>query len=174
MKLTAQLLRKAFLCVLVLQAAATVAASNENQELASKIVNYKLYSSQMSTGGKLSVGAIPLLSQQGFNAVLDLRQPEEGTEEEQAEATESGLRYFNLPLGRELPTEADLQRFRQIIESPENQPILVHCGSGNRVGTAWSMYRIQEGVRPDQAIKEGATMGMKDENATAVREHFAP
>lgn len=136
------------------------------------VVNYQTYSSQISTGGSLRPGATAVLANAGFTTVLDLRTQAEGTVAEKDSVESAGLTYYNLPLGSALPTAGELTTFRKILENLDQQPILVHCASGNRVGTAWAMYRIEGGTDPELAIDEGRAMGMRAERENAVRNHY--
>ena len=78
-------------------------------------------------------------------------------------------------MGRELPSDEDLQSIFQVIDTAEDAPVLVHCASSNRVGTVWSLYRADRGgLSADEAIAEGRAAGMtSDAFAEGVMEKLS-
>ncbi len=100
----------------------------------------------------------------GVRTIVNLRTPQEmvGLDfDEAARAEELGMEYLNLPMGREIPADAELKKMFDAIDSARDAPVLVHCASSNRVGTIWALYRAQRiGEDPDQAIAEGRAAGM--------------
>lgn len=126
-----------------------------------RILNYNRTTPTIATSGVINTGGIELLYAEGFQAVLDLRGPEEGTAEEASAVTAAGMTYSNIPLGKNSPTGADVQKFGDIVENPDRGPLLIHCASGNRVGTIWAMYRVSRGIPLEVAVQEGLTIGMK-------------
>ena len=139
-----------------------------SQAMEEAAINLKVYSAQMLTSGKLNDGGIEVLAKQGVASIIDLRTAAEGVEEERKTAQQAGIKYFNIPIGGTLPSDDDIANFKSLLESHGEELTLVHCGSGNRVGTLWSMYRIQQGVDTEQALAEGRTMGMSEAKAKAV------
>jgi len=134
------------------------------------IFNYNRTTPHIATSGTLADGGVEHLVQLGFNSILDLRTPDEGTEEERRQAERAGLKYSNLPIGNARPDDTDLDRFQQWVENPDNYPTLVHCASANRVGTLWAMYRLRDGTPLEEALLEGRTIGMKDSREKQVLE----
>ena len=102
--------------------------------------------------------------------MLDLRVPEEGTEDERLEVEARGMRYFNVPMGYAIPSEAETAAFARIVEDENNLPLLFHGELANRAGAIWAIYRAYRGMAPKQAYEEGLTAGLKGRRATAVRE----
>lgn len=114
----------------------------------------------------------------GVKTVLNLRTSEEmeGVEFNESEkVAELGMDYITIPMGRELPSDEDLQAMFQTIDRAEEAPVLVHCASSNRVGTIWSLYRANRADLPaDEAIEEGRAAGMRSEAfAEAVKQRIA-
>ena len=140
----------------------------EDEVGAGIVVNYRRTTPTLATGGLILDNGITELEQLGFSAIIDLRTPAEGTESERAAAEATGLRYTNLPVGKEAPTMEQVRRFGTLIEDPTNHPVLVHCRSGNRVGTLWALYRISEGVPLEIAIEEGRAIGMQPSRENQV------
>ena len=71
----------------------------------------------------------------GVKTVISLRNPAENDWDEAAFVTELGMAFINLPVaGAAGVNEENAQELARLIEKYGDQPLLVHCGSGNRVG----------------------------------------
>ena len=102
------------------------------------------------------------LAENGYRAVVDLRAPDEPRGyDEAAAAREAGLEYLNLPVAG--PTEDEMfDRFRQVMRDPGKRPVLVHCGSANRVGALLIAYLVlDEGQDPQEALKTAVNVGLR-------------
>ncbi len=111
----------------------------------------------------------------GVKTVINLRAPSEMASlgfDEQKAVEAAGLTYVNLPMGHEIPPDADLQKMFNALDGHKDAPLLLHCASSNRVGTLWALYRMnRDGIGADQAEAEGRAAGMKAEAfVKAVRE----
>jgi len=126
-----------------------------------RVFNYRRFNDHIATSGIIEPGGIALLKEQGFKTIIDLRTSAEGTVTEQAQAKAQGLAYYNVPIGRALPDAEAIKQFSELLATPALQPVLVHCGSGNRVGQLWALHRKHQGVSAIQAIHEARQMGMR-------------
>lgn len=133
------------------------------------VTNYNRLRPQIATAGLLKNNAVAELTALGFVAILDLRGPAEGAATEKQAVTAAGLRYFNIPVANGLPSNTQIAAFGRIVEDPANYPILVHCGSANRVGAMWTLYRAQKGVPVSIAIEEGRTTGLQPGREDDIR-----
>jgi uncharacterized protein (TIGR01244 family) len=131
--------------------------------------NYDRIRPTIATAGLLKDGAVADLKPLGFVTVLDLRGPKEGTDSEKAAVESVGLRYFNIPVTDQPPTDAQVEAFTRIVEDPANRPILVHCSTANRVGAMWVLYQVRKGAPVAFAVEEGRTIGLQPERERAVR-----
>jgi len=125
-----------------------------------KIKNYHRHTPFIATSGNFSQGGVAELAQSGFRTIVDLRTAPEGVELNASEAKALGIDYHNLPVGSGFPEAALLSRFGELVEDENNYPMLLRCGSGNRVGMVWAAYKLSLGIPMDQAILEGQTIGM--------------
>ncbi|HEX9793474.1 MAG TPA: sulfur transferase domain-containing protein [Planctomycetota bacterium] len=120
--------------------------------------------------------AFAAMHEAGYVAVLNLRTAaeNEGRGEEQA-ASDAGLTYVGLPLSGSAISLADGVRFGNVLATLPPGPVLIHCGSGNRVGAAWALWRaVEEGLTPDQAEAEARRAGVtSDALAARVRDQVA-
>jgi protein tyrosine/serine phosphatase len=63
-----------------------------------------------------------------------------------------------------VPAEQGVQRFREVMDYPENYPVLIHCFGGiHRTGAFCAIYRMEyEHWTNEQAIAEMRACGYKD------------
>jgi protein tyrosine/serine phosphatase len=47
------------------------------------------------------------------------------------------------------------------VKDKDNHPMLIHCGSANRVGAFWMIYRVvDQGWAEDKALDEAVKIGL--------------
>lgn len=131
--------------------------------------NYDRLRPTIATAGLLKDGAVAELKSLGFAAVLDLRGPLEGTASEKTQVESAGLRYFNIPVTEQAPTDAQVEAFTRIVEDPANHPILIHCHTANRVGAMWVLYQVRNGVPVTIAVEEGRAVGLQPPREKFIR-----
>jgi uncharacterized protein (TIGR01244 family) len=127
-------------------------------------------------GGQPSEADLALFAKTGVKTVINLRTASElanlGFDESTA-AQSAGMTYLNLPMGRDIPAEAELEAMFTALDGAKQAPVLLHCASSNRAGAVWALYRAhRDGIAAEQAIAEGRAAGMSSEAlAEAVRKH---
>lgn len=131
-------------------------------------------------GGALLAGQpgeadFALLKEQGIELVLDLRTEGEISFDEPALVEAAGMQYqrtsFREP---EELTDEKLDIIRAALNAADETPVIMHCGSANRVGAAWLAWRVLDGgdVSFDEALVDAKTIGLRDDELTArVREY---
>src|SRR5262245_12259235 len=64
--------------------------------------------------------------------------------------------------GLSAPSDEQVNRVLSIIDSPDNQPVFIHCKRGSdRTGTIAAVYRIShDGWTADRAITEAKQYGL--------------
>ena len=130
------------------------------------IVNYTRVSPNVGLAGRLTADGVREAQGHGFNLIIDLRQPTEtGVDVEQAIVREIGLSYESIPLAKDKTALQQIDHIAALLEDEANYPVLIHCGSANRAGAAWALYRAQNGVPPIVAIEEGRAGGMTSREA---------
>ena len=125
--------------------------------------NFDKVSETLYRGGQPKSGGLQKLTQLGVKTVVNLRDDDERARAEEVEAVAAGLRYFNVPFdnfGR--PSDAKIEKVLAIIDTPENQPVFVHCKRGaDRTGTVVAVYRIvRDGWTSERAKSEANQHGM--------------
>ena len=164
------------LVLLLLLASAAFAGTAEvpfGDRIDQSILNYHRATPNIATAGVISPAGLTLLKSLGFKTLLDLRTAAEGTAAERDAAATQGLSYHNIEIGGDPPTAEQLAEFTTIVESNDSYPLLIHCASGNRVGSVWAMYRVAHGVPLAEALQEGQTMGMRSSRESQVTEYAA-
>ena len=73
-----------------------------------------------------------------------------------------GMTYISLPWnGPDALTDDVFDRAREMFNTAE-RPMMVHCGSANRVGAVWIPWRVLDGgVSFEAALTEARTMGLR-------------
>lgn len=132
------------------------------------VTKYNRLRPNIATAGPLKDGAIGELRSLGFSTILDLRCSDEGADVEKRLVEAAGLRYLNIPVTNIIPSDEQVAEFARIVEDRINFPLLVHCGSANRVGAMWVLYLAHRGVPISFALEEGRTIGMKQDREDAV------
>lgn len=105
----------------------------------------------------------------GIKTVVSLRHTAEVKDwDEAAWVREQGLQWIQIPWnGPEQLTDEIFDRSRETLRSAE-KPMLVHCGSGNRVGAVWLPFRVlDEGHPVAEALEEARAVGLKSEDYEA-------
>ena len=105
-----------------------------------------------------------MLKADGVKAVLNLRQPSEHRAEEEQEAVKAaGLKYFNIPVNFQQPTDASVDEFLKITDDAANRPMFIHCTAAIRVGVYWMIRRVlRDGMTYDAALEEARKIGFRD------------
>jgi uncharacterized protein (TIGR01244 family) len=154
---------------------AAEAASEEvpfGDKVSPAITKYNRLRPDIATAGPLKDGAINELKSLGFATILDLRGPDEGTDVEKRAVEAAGLRYLNIPVIDIVPSDYQVAEFARIVEDASYFPLIIHCGSANRVGAMWTLYLARQGIPISIAVEEGRTIGMRPDRENAVLKHL--
>lgn len=100
---------------------------------------------------------------QGIKTVVTYRKEGEIEWDEEAVVTNLGMEFVAIPWnGPEELTDEVFDETRELLKDESKQPLLLHCGSANRVGGVWIAYRVlDDGLTIDQAVEEAKTVGLK-------------
>jgi uncharacterized protein (TIGR01244 family) len=107
-----------------------------------------------------------LAEEEGITAVICIRMPSELQNlgfDEVALAAELGMAYENLGFSYDSYSADLVDRFAKTLTRIEG-PVLIHCGSSNRVGGLWANYlNRHRGIEIDEAIRIGKTAGLRSQ-----------
>ena len=113
-------------------------------------------------GGQPSQEALRGLKSQGYKTVLSTRGSDELAWDEKALLDSLGLRFVSIPMETPVTaiTDDQVNRFADLMKTGE-RPMLLHCGSGNRVAGLWAVWLVeQQGVSRYEALRLGEQAGM--------------
>ena len=119
---------------------------------------------QFCTGGQPRMEHFAALKQNGVKAVLNLRQPTEHRADEERQTVEAaGLKYFNIPVNYQQPSDASVDEFLKITDDPANRPMFIHCTAAIRVGAFWLIRRVlRDAMTFEAALEEARRVGLRD------------
>jgi len=114
----------------------------------------------MTSAGQPDEAALGVFAKQGYTTVIDLRTEGEDRGIDEAEVVDGlGMEYISLPIGRD-DINFDSAQFLDILIGQAEGPVLVHCGSGNRVGALLALSKSMEGADDEAALEYGRKGGM--------------
>jgi len=134
----------------------------KKQELGS-IMNLSVWTN-FYLAGQPKEADIELLKEKQIQIVINLRGEDESLGFDEAKTVaDAGIKYANPSFSSpETMTDEKIGEIRKLLSDTNNQPMMLHCGSGNRVGAVWMIYRVlDEGWEYDQALKEARGIGLK-------------
>jgi uncharacterized protein (TIGR01244 family) len=124
------------------------------------IPNYRLILPGLAVAGQPTPAALQGLREMGFRTVVNLRSEQEGPAEERAVVEAQGLRYLSIPIRPETFSLADVEAVEKVLDDPSAAPVLLHCGSSNRVGGAWAVIQARKGKSLEEAEAAGRAAGL--------------
>lgn len=128
------------------------------------IRNARYIDSTVLLGGQPSETQFSAAADLGYQLIVTLRGAgESGTSGEQALVEELGMRYLQIPManGGGL-TEDNARALAAVLDDPDNRPLMVHCGSGNRVGGLFALKAFfVDGASTEAALEIGRKAGMR-------------
>lgn len=131
------------------------------------VTNFAKLESTIACGGATTPEGVRELKKLGYASIINLREATETGAEVEAEAAaakEAGVRYIHLPMNGQSPDPAVADGFLKAMADPANQPVFVHCGSGNRAAAMWMIKRmVMDGWDADRAATEAAALGLRNE-----------
>ena len=154
---TSRSMHKTSLLLVALLAVMTGAELVTAQEVPAALTtirNYVEVSDRLTTAGQIAYDQIPLLSEQGYDVVVNLATASrERNSLEGFHVTETGMTYVHIPVDWEQPRLSDLSMFFDVMEANEGRKVFVHCFANMRASAFVYMYRtLVEGVLDEDAI----------------------
>ena len=127
----------------------------------------------LTLAGQPSEDGLDLLSEQGVELIISLRQADEEVGYDEPAAVELREMEFVNPGFRaaEELTDERLDALRALLTENEGRQVFLHCGSAHRVGAAWMAYRVlDQGVAVETALEEAHEVGLRagDHEARAL------
>ena len=115
----------------------------------------------ITAAGQPNENGLKELADSGYAAVIDLRaEGEDRGLDEKAVVESLGMDYISLPIeGRGAISFENAAKLDRILGKYE-EPVLVHCGSSNRVGALFALREKMNGADDEDALAFGKLAGM--------------
>lgn len=115
---------------------------------------------EVISAGQPDEAAVEKYAADGYKTVIDLRTAgEDRGIDEPAVVEEAGMRYVSLPIGRGDITFEKAAELDALLDDAEG-PVVVHCGSGNRVGALMALRASLDGKSDEEALEVGKEYGL--------------
>lgn len=107
------------------------------------IYNWRRLDDRITTSGQPRESELAQIKALGVSHVvnLGLHTHEKALPDEAGSVAALGMRYIHLPVNFQNPTEADFERFCQILEEFDGAKVHVHCIANYRVSAFFYRYR---------------------------------
>lgn len=114
----------------------------------------------ITSAGQPDEAGFEVFADQGYTTVIDLRTAGEDRGLDEPAVVEGlGMEYVLLPIGRDAVNFDSAKALDELIKAADG-PVLVHCGSGNRVGALLALGKSLEGADDETALEYGREGGM--------------
>lgn len=122
--------------------------------------NGRLLADGLLVGGQPSLEQLERLRELGYRTVVNLRTEEEpGPAPEEVEAL--GFSYLRLPVDGAPDVDEEKARTLDVVLGQVEGPVVLHCGSGNRVGALLALRALHvHGASPEEALEIGLAAGL--------------
>lgn len=118
--------------------------------------------------------ALEQAKKRGVRLAVSLRQEGETDWDEAAAAKSAGLQFQRLPFrAPETLNDKVFAAARKILVDSERNPVMLYCGSANRVGAIWAAHRaLDDGLTVEAAMKEGKEVGLRNPDYEKIVEEY--
>lgn len=125
------------LATLVLAAAISAAVDVE------PIDQFHRISDRVATGAQPTSEQVTALADEGFVAIVNLREESEFNDGPQSRAAQdAGMLFLRIPVSREKPADAAVERFLAATDDEALYPVFIYCASANRAAALWMIRRV--------------------------------
>ncbi len=124
-----------------------------------RIYNYVPISEMVSTSGQPSEADLRLIKNAGFRTIVNLapHNAENSLPDERQSVDDLELDYIHIPVDFKNPTDADFERFVEVMGSLDSSKVWVHCAANMRVSAFMYRYRCTVlGEKEEIAAKDMA------------------
>jgi len=114
----------------------------------------------ITPAGQPDAAALEVFAKNGYAAVIDLRTVgEDRGLDEQAVVEGLGMQYVAMPIGYEGITFENAGTLDKLL-AEYDEPVLLHCGSSNRVGALLALRAARNGASDVEALEIGRRAGL--------------
>jgi len=99
----------------------------------------------------------------GIKTILNIREHAELDWNEKKVVEDLGMQYFHIPFSTPKNLTDDIfAKTRKLFSDKSKHPIMVHCGSANRVGAVWLAHRVlDDALAEEVALAEAKKVGLR-------------
>ncbi|HLJ92556.1 MAG TPA: hypothetical protein VKU02_05110 [Gemmataceae bacterium] len=127
------------------------------------IPQFAIAKEQVATGLKPMLDGVDWLKENGYRAVLHVRQPAEDDAAERKLFEMRGLKYLSLELSPQTLSPAVVAEFNRMVAEPGNLPLFVYGKSGPLVGGLWYLhFREVEHLSDAEARTRAGRLGLPE------------
>ena len=162
-------MRRALLTLLVTACAAVAVQAGDSEpqaqihvDLAAVVTDGKIEPVDgITSAGQPDATALQVFADSGYAAVIDLRGGDEKRGYDEAgKVEELGMEYVSMPvIGRDGISFENAKKLDELLAGYD-APVLVHCGSGNRVGALLALRESLAGADDEAALEVGRSAGL--------------
>lgn len=124
--------------------------------------------------GQPNAAALKQAKRRGVKVAVSLREKGETDFDEVETARSAGLQFHRIPFrAPDTLNDRVFAATRKILADSENNPVMLYCGSANRVGAIWAAHRaLDDGLSIEAAMKEGKEVGLKSAAYEKITEEY--
>jgi hypothetical protein len=135
------------------------------------IPQFAIAKDQVATGLKPMLDGVEWLTQNGYRAVLHVRQPNEDDAADRKLFEMRGLKYLSLELSPQTLSRTLIDEFNRIVGDRTSQPLFIYDGSGALTGGLWYLhFREVERQTDTEARTRAARLGLREAQDGLQRE----
>lgn len=124
---------------------------------------------KLVTAGQPDREALEVFAADGFTTVIDLRGATENRGLDEASVVDSlGMDYINFEITDRNAISLDNARQLSELIAAAPGPVLLHCGSANRVGALLALGKSLEGASDSEALDYGKSAGLRSLESRVV------
>jgi len=114
------------------------------------------------SAGQPSAAQLKAAAHSGVKTIVNLCVPGECGWDEATTVKELGMRYVAIPIcGAQDVTAANAKKLHEVVEDKTSYPMVLHCGSGNRVGALFALKAFhEEGCDLEKSVEQGRLAGL--------------
>lgn len=115
----------------------------------------------ITSAGQPDEAGFGVFAKSGYVAVIDMRGPNENRGLDEANVVKDlDMQYIAFPVsGADAVSYENARKLDEVL-AELNGPVLLHCGSGNRVGALLALRESLAGADDDQALEYGKSAGL--------------
>jgi protein tyrosine phosphatase (PTP) superfamily phosphohydrolase (DUF442 family) len=139
-------------------------------EMPSGIPGFAFAREQVASGQKPLLDGFAWLKDNGYRAVLHLRQVGEDDAADRKQVEDRGMKYLSLEVSPQTLGQKVIDEFNRIVADAGNRPLFVYDRDGVAAGGLWYLqFRTIDRLSDEAARTKAAALGLKSDKETANR-----